>query len=302
MSAKITLIIPTYSRFSSLKRVLPYYLKQKFIKEILIVNDSGGNDPEGYFKNLASDGCERLRYVGTARHMGLPAARNIGIKEATGDFILFGEDDLYFADDYAERLLECIYRTGADIIAGRIISLRHGQTKDQSVAKADGYQGPLVDKELIFGRLWKDTQDDVETPFIHACALIKKKVFEKILYDEGFLGNGWREETDMYLRALGRGFKIYFCPHALCYHLPRDFSLSGGCLNMNVIIYQYWALKNNYRFLKRHYPFLRGALGLTRGILPLMLIQARARLRQCLIHFVEKYFLAKKVQWEDFLT
>ena len=180
--------------------------------------------------------------------------------------------------------------------------MRHGETRDQTMARADGYQGPLIDKELIFGRLWKDTQNDVETPFIHACALIKKEVFKKILYDEGYLGNGWREETDMYLRALERGFKIYFCPHAVCYHLPRDFSSSGGCMNMNVIAYQYWALKNNYRFLKRHYPFLKGRLRLTRGILPLMLIQARARSRHCLIHFVQKYFLAKRVQWEDFLT
>jgi len=300
MGTQISLIIPTYNRLSSLKRVLPSYLKQKYINEVLIVDDFGCDDLEGYFCRITEQD-EKLRYIRLDRHMGLPGARNIGIKKAAGDFVLFGEDDVYFSADYAEKLLDCAYRTGADIIAGRIISLRYGQAKQKTVAKADSYQGPLIDNRLYFGCFWKDTGNDVEVPFVHACALIRKKVFENLLYDEDFRGNGWREETDLYLRALKDGFKVYFCPHTACYHLPRNFSRTGGCLNMNILAYQYWALKNNYRFLRGHYSFLKDRLGLTHGILRLMLVQTRLRIRHCLIHFIEKHFLAEREQWEDFL-
>ena len=136
MGTQISLIIPTYNRLSSLKRVLPSYLKQKYINEVLIVDDFGCDDLEGYFCRITEQD-EKLRYIRLDRHMGLPGARNIGIKKAAGDFVLFGEDDVYFSADYAEKLLDCAYRTGADIIAGRIISLRYGQAKQKTVAKAD---------------------------------------------------------------------------------------------------------------------------------------------------------------------
>ena len=72
--------------------------------------------------------------------MGVSFARNEGIDMATGEYILFGEDDLYLSDDYMSTLLKCMNESNADIIAGRIVYNRIGETLKETIRRCDKYK------------------------------------------------------------------------------------------------------------------------------------------------------------------
>lgn len=288
MEAQISIIIPTYNRLSALKKVLPSYLCQQGVGEVIVVDDASEDSTGAFTKSIQGE-YPQLKYCRMEVHRGLPAARNVGVGQAKGRYILFGEDDVYFREDYSRQLLECAWRTKADIIGGRIIYLGDGEKEEEAIKRSDSYRGPMYNKATLSASFYKKIDCDLVVPFIHACSLIRREVFDKQLFDEGFRGNYWREDTDFFLRASKNGFKVSLCPHTVCFHLHRDFGF-GGCYNSQILTFEYWSLRNNYRLLKRNYLFLQEKFALDSSINKMMLIQILERLRHMIWFFRERNF------------
>ncbi|MCZ7399983.1 MAG: glycosyltransferase family 2 protein [Candidatus Methanoperedens sp.] len=267
---KISIIIPTYNRAIVLEKTLPTYLKQKFVNEIIIVDDASTDSTEENIKCLQNK-YPNLFYIKHDVQKGAAFAKRTGITYSKCDLILFGEDDVYFDGNYSQQLIECMKKNNADIIAGRIIYKSEKESDDESITRCDKIHKPLIDFERFEGNFSIKTNQDTEVPFVHACYLARKQIFDVIIYDKNYGGNGYREETDPQISALKSGFKIIFCPHAICYHLPRQKVNKGGQWKMNRLFYEYWTIKNNHYFLKKFYPFLKENYKLKQGLY-LMLI------------------------------
>lgn len=269
--SEISIIIPTYNRVESLKKVISSYFSQKEVKEILIIND-GSTDNTEEFVNSLKRKYSKIRYIKHQQNRGSPAARNTGVKHSTRSYILFGEDDVILAENYTSQLFKCLEKTGADIIGGRGIFPNLNESFKEAIARADKFEGDLIDKRFLKGNYLKKVSCDVPIVFLHACSFIKREVFSKVFYDEGYKGNAYREESDFYIEAGKKGYKVYFCPHTLFFHLPHEV-MKGGQRNRGVLNYRYWVLKNTHRFLKKHYPYLKEKLELKDSIGKLMLFQ-----------------------------
>ncbi len=92
----------------------------------------------------------------------------------------------------------------------------------------------------------------VVTPFVPARALVRKAVFERVRWDEGYLVNAWREETDFTVAATRAGFTCLLTPRTYCYQVGTW----GGGQSTRRLRYEWWALRNNWRFLRRHGAWL----------------------------------------------
>ena len=92
---EISVIIPTYNRLNSLKLVLSGleaqdYPKNKF--EVIVVSDGSSDGTNEYLNDLAID--LNFKFI-TQQNNGAAAARNAGIDQATGEIILFLDDDVF---------------------------------------------------------------------------------------------------------------------------------------------------------------------------------------------------------------
>lgn len=87
----VTIIIPTFNRCRVLKRAILSATGQTYENiEILVIND-GSSDATPEIVNSIDD--RRIKYFSNKESRGPAAARNTGIKNASGDFITFLEDD-----------------------------------------------------------------------------------------------------------------------------------------------------------------------------------------------------------------
>lgn len=105
----VSVIIPTYNRPKCLSRAVASVEDQDYQGpiEILVVDDcstQGIAIPE--LLNPTPKGPRKLRYLRTAVNSGCPAApRNIGLKQATGKYLAFlDDDDLFFPTKIREQL------------------------------------------------------------------------------------------------------------------------------------------------------------------------------------------------------
>jgi peptidoglycan/xylan/chitin deacetylase (PgdA/CDA1 family)/glycosyltransferase involved in cell wall biosynthesis len=91
---RISVIIPTYNRRHVLERTLPGVLAQDFPPqdyEVIVVMDGSTDGTAEMLRDLKPN-CS-LRVL-ESQHLGAGAARNVGIRAAVGELVLFLDDDL----------------------------------------------------------------------------------------------------------------------------------------------------------------------------------------------------------------
>ena len=120
-----------------------------------------------------------------------------------------------------------------------------------------------------------------------APALINRRVFQRIQFDENYGNTGWRDETDFFIQAMRSGFRCILTPATAMYQLDQ---WDGGSRRPR-LEYEWAAIKNNWRFLSRHGRWLteqghiksltRGQLSFALSRMKLVLVGfARARLKR----------------------
>ena len=88
----ISVCIPTYNRKELLINAVKSVLNQSYRDfEIIIVDDGSDYDVEGFLKRYFSD--SRIKFFRNSKNMGRPYTRNRCIEEASGDYILWLDDD-----------------------------------------------------------------------------------------------------------------------------------------------------------------------------------------------------------------
>jgi len=106
---KASIILTTYNRSHLIKRALDSCLSQKYRhKEIIVVND--GTDDGGKTYNLLYDYLRKYDNITYIDHKNkkLSTARNVGIRQSTGELITcFDDDDLFFDEDSLQKRAYC---------------------------------------------------------------------------------------------------------------------------------------------------------------------------------------------------
>ena len=94
MTPLISVVIPTFNRRETLKTVLPLLAKQTLPPDQyeLLLCDSGSTD--GTRELVAELAIANLHHILPAENRGRSGARNAGIREAKGEFVLFTDADI----------------------------------------------------------------------------------------------------------------------------------------------------------------------------------------------------------------
>ncbi len=257
----IDVIIPTRNRANTLELVLPTYLNQKLLGKIIIIDDASDEENEQLMQKLVEDN-PVIIYKRFNQRIFISQARNEGIKLSIADYIFMGEDDVYLENDHLKILFEEMQKYNADLIAGRRIYIKLNQDFEEAKKIANEDKRPIFTKlpfEGYFERFFE--KDIIDVPFLHSNSLIKKDVYNKVLYDPVHKGNAFREDLDFFLGCKRERFKIVLTNKTACYHLKDKINTVGGA-RMERYKYEYWVWKNtihcfskNKKVLKEKYGF-----------------------------------------------
>ncbi|MHA1967466.1 MAG: glycosyltransferase family 2 protein [Candidatus Hodarchaeales archaeon] len=86
-----SIIVPTFNRGHIIKKTIRCIIKQTYQNFELIIVDDGSSDNTKQVVNKFND--SRIRYIKRQVNSGGSIARNIGIKEARGEYIAFNDSD-----------------------------------------------------------------------------------------------------------------------------------------------------------------------------------------------------------------
>jgi GT2 family glycosyltransferase len=235
----ITIILICYNRKNELKDCIQSVLKQSFTPyEIIVVdnNSTDGTDTLFYNDEIAHPS---IKYFKLGKNLGVAGGRNYGIRQASGDILVFIDDDaLLEPEDAMEKIVNRFEKdSSTGILAFKVINY---YTK-----AIQRNEFPHIDKSL-------NPDKEFETSyFIGAGHAIRKEVFDKCgLYPEDYFYG--MEELDLSFRAIDKGFKIIYFPNVVVLHKK---SLMGRISDKKKYIYNYRnRLGISYKYLRnRHF-------------------------------------------------
>lgn len=112
----VSVIVPVYGTEAYFDRMIGSVKNQTLSNiEIIIVNDcSPGNINSLIDSYLSED--NRIKYVQTIKNSGVGGARNLGMKHALGDYIMFVDSDDWIDLDTLDSMYKAAIHENADIV------------------------------------------------------------------------------------------------------------------------------------------------------------------------------------------
>ena len=140
----VSIIIPVYNVEKYLEKCLDSALSQSLKDiEIVLVND-GSKDSSPQICEKYANNDTRIKLI-HQENAGLSAARNTGLANSSGEYILFLDSDDYICSDACEKLYEAAKELDCDIVAANEIKVINGK-------EVPGERRKLPEKKVVSGR------------------------------------------------------------------------------------------------------------------------------------------------------
>lgn len=104
----ISVIVPVYNTEKEARKLVEQILSSAALVEVLVVDD-GSAEPVGKFDD------QRVKVL-RQENKGASAARNRGIKEARGDFVVFPDSDDMVRPGFLEKMLKEMTKPGTALV------------------------------------------------------------------------------------------------------------------------------------------------------------------------------------------
>ena len=244
-SATLSVIIPVYNEEKVIGRCLESLARQTCTPKEIIVVDDGSSDKTSEvlsrFK-IQDSGFRILR----GAHLGAGAARNLGVKHATGNILVFVDADMTFSKTFLEDLVKPIL---------------DGKSKG-TFSKLEY----VANWNNRFSRFWNYAKGIYEPRSIPADYPEKAPVFRAILKSEFDKAGGFDENkgyNDDWSLSEKLGMKATEAKAGFYHYNPENLP--------EVFMQARWTGKREYKFgivggLIKEFPVLAAAVGVIRVI------------------------------------
>ncbi len=143
---KVSVIIPFYNRILLLLKSIDSVISQTHKNiEIILVNDGSIEDISEVKKYERED--KRIKLISLPENKGAAAARNVGIDNATGEYIAFLDSDDLFVEDKIKEQLKQMYLTGYNVSHTSYIRKYGKSEKEINSGELTGKVIPQIVKE-----------------------------------------------------------------------------------------------------------------------------------------------------------
>lgn len=213
----VSVIIPAYNAAKYIGAALTSVFDQTYKSfEILVIND-GSPDTDDLERELQpyAAGIQYIRQ----ENRGAAAARNTGLRAASGEFIAFLDADDKWAPNFLEKQLELLKDTNADLVFSDAVFFGESPLAGRTFMELQPPRGDVTPEKLLA----------VEVTVLTSTVLVRKApIIEVGLFDETFRRG---HDFDLWLRLARRGTRFAYQREVLAYYRILESGLSGGTIS-----------------------------------------------------------------------
>jgi glycosyltransferase involved in cell wall biosynthesis len=237
----LSIIIPTYNRYETLKRNLNLLAAQTIAMaefEVIVIDDGSSDETPRFLADFAQRSPYTLKVI-TQKNSGQGVARNAGIEIASGEIIIFLGDDMLTNPNFLEAHLRFHVTHPENGEAALGLVAWHPEIKPTHFMRWLTTSGI----QFKFNDLRRGKPTDFHR-FYTSNISLKREFLGNERFDSSFHGWGF-EDTELGYRLQQRGLRLIFWPEAVAQHL--HFITPD-----NLASRQFAAGKNAFRFAQLH--------------------------------------------------
>lgn len=213
----ISVIIPAFNAAEYIGEALDSVFAQTTAPhEVIVIND-GSRDTEELEQVLKRYPAS-LHYI-KQENRGAAAARNAGLRAATGEFVAFLDGDDKWLPVFLEKQLKLLNRSKADLVYADALLVGESPLADFTFMKLQPSRGDVTAEKLL----------TVEVAILTSTVLARKEpIFKVGLFDET-LRRG--HDFELWLRLAKLGIKFAYQREVLAHYRIVETGLSGGTIS-----------------------------------------------------------------------
>lgn len=224
-SNSLSVIIPTYNREKVLAKALEAYLAQsspQLIHELLVVDDGSTDGTESMVREVSTRAPFPICYL-RQPNKGPAAARNVGIREARSNLVLFTDSDIIPERDLVEQHIKW-HENNPQITAAVL-----GYVTWPPEIKATPFMRWYGEEGAVFAYRQLRGKREADFRFFYTCNLSLKTDFLRTCgqFDEDFKSASW-EDTELGYRLHKAGLRLLYNPQAVAFHY-QFFTFDEAC-------------------------------------------------------------------------
>ncbi len=251
MNICLTLCLINYNGERYLEESLGSVIAQRGkFKEILLI-DNASVDKSLEIVNERFPG---VKVVKLGNNLGPGAARNVGFKTASGDLILFMDNDVYLSSDCTDRLLKAIGDNPLAAVAMPRVLYADRRDLIQYDGADSHFLGFMTLHNVNQAVSSAANTNRKISSLVTACFLVDRRKWDGgDPFDDSFIFN--YEDHDFGLRTRIRGYEVLSVPSACCYHGEGTdgLSLREGKSYSRVRVY--CLIRNRWQLILKNYQF-----------------------------------------------
>ena len=206
---KVSILIPTYNRANLVPRAIESVLAQTYKDFEIIVVDDGSTDHTAQVLEAYKD---RIKYI-YKPNGGVSSARNLGLKHANGDFLVFLDSDDII---YPEKL-----QIQSDYLAKHpqidVVCSAWKEIDNDNLSIERDYK-PEKPEKILEKLIWESYAFPIHAAMLRRSCLKKVPEFDTNLPAS--------EDTDFWVRLALAGYKFGCTPELVCEYIKTPNSLS----------------------------------------------------------------------------
>ena len=238
MEQFVSIVIVNWNGKKWLERCLESLAQQTYKSfEIILVDNASEDDSVEFVRNHFP----QVKIVQSERNLGFSGGNNLGIEKAVGDLIMLLNNDTWVENDFLEKMVGTLYKSGCDIV-GPIEADYYSKEKlgDYSI-----HLDPLGHSIYLFG---KNRRDD-DSYLAGLCLLFRKELYTDSLgLDDNFFM--YAEDCDWFWRLHLLDKKIYKNDDVAIYHKGAG-STGSGVKYVSFL----WRNQNTLQMLLKNYSW-----------------------------------------------
>lgn len=124
----VSIVIPCYNDAKYIEQAVNSVLDQTYqYKEIIVVDDGSNIETKAILRKLES----KITKLITQKNQGQSTARNLGIGESKGEYILVLDSDDFFEPTFCEKAVLALEDTNVKLVACHIVRLNDEKKTDE---------------------------------------------------------------------------------------------------------------------------------------------------------------------------
>ncbi len=197
---KVSIVVPTYNAEKTIEPLLDSFLKLDYPDfEVIVVNDGSRDGTKAIAERYD------VRLVDQPNR-GASAARDAGLRIATGDIVAYVDSDVTVTPDWLRRLVEPFADVSIGATTGQTVFLRNETC-------TSWFRSMDIERRNARRGTYTRLANGPNSAFL-----------KSILLEVGGFNPRWyhAEDTEVSYRIWEKGYRIRYVPEAVVHHVPEE--------------------------------------------------------------------------------